>query len=240
MSALPLPMPTPERRSFRAETLEEALQLVSEELGPDAIVVRQREGVIGGVGGFFGRRCVELEVEIPTAPRPAAPKRSHAPGARLGADARWVAPQARAVPAGLVVDLYDTGSPARAAAREPEERYGWPMPASAEQPFVPLIPESVQAGPARTGRRADDRRARAPQPPEPELEPAPVRPAALVEVAPARARRGRRAAVVAPEPEIDRRGCRSSTPPRSRPAARVSSARSRPSSSSTSPRTRAS
>jgi flagellar biosynthesis GTPase FlhF len=53
----------PERRSYRAESLEEALQLVSDELGPDAIVVTQREGVVGGIGGFFGKRCVELEVE---------------------------------------------------------------------------------------------------------------------------------------------------------------------------------
>src|SRR3954469_15773967 len=52
-----------ERRTYRAETLEQALQAVSDELGPEAIVVTQREGVVGGIGGFFGKRCVELEVE---------------------------------------------------------------------------------------------------------------------------------------------------------------------------------
>ena len=86
-----------ERRSYRAETLEDALRLVSDELGPDALVVRQREGVIGGVGGFFGRRCVELEVELPAGPaglpneRPAAsprPRRSRNPRAAQCSTAR--------------------------------------------------------------------------------------------------------------------------------------------------------
>jgi flagellar biosynthesis GTPase FlhF len=72
-------------RSFRAETLEEALQMVHDELGPGAIVVRQREGVIGGIGGFFAKQCVELDVEAPS-----------------GTVTR-VAP---AVPARHVVDLY--------------------------------------------------------------------------------------------------------------------------------------
>ena len=40
--------------------LEELLPKIREELGPDAIVVRQREGLDGGIGGFFQRRCVEV------------------------------------------------------------------------------------------------------------------------------------------------------------------------------------
>jgi flagellar biosynthesis protein FlhF len=57
-------------RTFRGETLEDTLRAVREELGPEAIVLREREGVIGGVGGFFGKRCVELDV---AAAAPAAP-----------------------------------------------------------------------------------------------------------------------------------------------------------------------
>jgi flagellar biosynthesis GTPase FlhF len=62
-----------EPRTFRAETLEEALVAVRKQLGPDAIVVRQREGIIGGIGGFFGKRCYEVDAEAPP-PLPAAPK----------------------------------------------------------------------------------------------------------------------------------------------------------------------
>ena len=54
-----------ETRTFRAENLEDVLGTVRDELGPDAIVVRQREGIVGGIGGFFGKRCVEVDVECP-------------------------------------------------------------------------------------------------------------------------------------------------------------------------------
>ena len=54
-----------ETRTFRAENLEEALAAVRTQLGPDAIVLRQREGIVGGIGGFFGKRCVEVDVEWP-------------------------------------------------------------------------------------------------------------------------------------------------------------------------------
>lgn len=46
---------------YRARTLAEILPLVRAELGPDAIIVRQREGLTGGFAGFFQRRCVEVE-----------------------------------------------------------------------------------------------------------------------------------------------------------------------------------
>ncbi|HEY4348138.1 MAG TPA: AAA family ATPase [Gaiellaceae bacterium] len=62
-----------ETRTFRADNLEEVLGTVREQLGPAAIVVRQREGIIGGIGGFFGKRCVEVDVELPaTQPKPSA------------------------------------------------------------------------------------------------------------------------------------------------------------------------
>jgi hypothetical protein len=46
---------------FRGSSLEDVLARVRDELGPDAVVVRQREGVVGGIGGFFARRCIEVE-----------------------------------------------------------------------------------------------------------------------------------------------------------------------------------
>jgi len=49
-----------EPRTYRGTDLEELLPKIREELGPDAIVVRQREGLDGGVAGFFQRPCVEV------------------------------------------------------------------------------------------------------------------------------------------------------------------------------------
>jgi len=46
---------------FRGATLEELLPRIRAELGPDAVVTKRREGVIGGIGGFFARRCLEVE-----------------------------------------------------------------------------------------------------------------------------------------------------------------------------------
>jgi flagellar biosynthesis GTPase FlhF len=70
-----------ETRTFRADSLEEALGAVRRQLGPDAIVLRQREGIVGGIGGFFGKRCVEIDVECPPeeAVLQAAPRRSAMP-----------------------------------------------------------------------------------------------------------------------------------------------------------------
>jgi flagellar biosynthesis GTPase FlhF len=66
--------------TYRGGTLEELLPLIRDELGPDAIITRQREGVVGGIGGFFGKRCVEVEVRKPAAaapePMPVVPARS--------------------------------------------------------------------------------------------------------------------------------------------------------------------
>jgi flagellar biosynthesis protein FlhF len=49
-----------EPRTYRGTDLEELLPKIREELGPDAIVLRQRDGLGGGIGGFFQRRCVEV------------------------------------------------------------------------------------------------------------------------------------------------------------------------------------
>jgi flagellar biosynthesis GTPase FlhF len=52
---------TPETKTFRGRGLEEVLPQVRDELGPDAIVLRRREGLAGGVAGFFQRSYVEVE-----------------------------------------------------------------------------------------------------------------------------------------------------------------------------------
>src|SRR5918911_3258170 len=54
-----------ETRTYRGATLEEVLPKIREELGPDAVITRQREGVVGGIGGFFGKKCIEVEAQAP-------------------------------------------------------------------------------------------------------------------------------------------------------------------------------
>src|SRR5919108_2834054 len=54
-------------KTFRGRTLEELLPKIRAELGPDAIVLRRREGLAGGVGGFFQKSYVEVDA------RPALP-----------------------------------------------------------------------------------------------------------------------------------------------------------------------
>jgi len=48
-------------KTYRGDSLEELLPQIRAELGEDAVVTRRREGVVGGFGGFFGKRCVEVE-----------------------------------------------------------------------------------------------------------------------------------------------------------------------------------
>jgi flagellar biosynthesis GTPase FlhF len=54
-----------ETKTFRGRPLEAVLPQIREELGPDAIVLRRREGLAGGVGGFFQRPFVEVEARGP-------------------------------------------------------------------------------------------------------------------------------------------------------------------------------
>jgi flagellar biosynthesis GTPase FlhF len=52
-------------KTFRGRSLEEILPQIREELGPDAIVLRRREGLTGGVGGFFQRPYIEVDARGP-------------------------------------------------------------------------------------------------------------------------------------------------------------------------------
>lgn len=60
-------MTEPTTKTFRGRSMEDVLAQIRAEMGEDAIVLRCREGLAGGVGGFFQRPLVEIEA----APRPA-------------------------------------------------------------------------------------------------------------------------------------------------------------------------
>ena len=53
-------------RTFRGRTIEELIPRIRAELGPDAIILREREGLTGGIGGFFAQRCVEIDAQAAT------------------------------------------------------------------------------------------------------------------------------------------------------------------------------
>lgn len=119
----------PDVTTFRGRTLEELLPQIRAQLGPDAIVVRQRDGLMGGVGGFFQQRFVEVDAK-PGHPRvdvydeePAAPPSPESFAALLadaeaGADpvvtAVPFAPPALAAPAPAPALATESASPAPA------------------------------------------------------------------------------------------------------------------------------
>lgn len=63
VAAAPAPPTDPDVTTFRGKTLEELLPQIREQLGPDAVVVRQRDGLVGGLGGFFQQRFVEVDAK---------------------------------------------------------------------------------------------------------------------------------------------------------------------------------
>jgi flagellar biosynthesis protein FlhF len=53
-------------RTYRGRRIEDIVPQIRAELGADAVILRQREGVTGGVGGFFAQRCVEVDARSGT------------------------------------------------------------------------------------------------------------------------------------------------------------------------------
>jgi flagellar biosynthesis GTPase FlhF len=57
-----------ETKTYRGASIEELLPQIRAELGPEAVIVSRREGLIGGVAGFFQKKCVEVDAR-PGGPR---------------------------------------------------------------------------------------------------------------------------------------------------------------------------
>ncbi len=55
-------------KTFRGKSIEELLPRIRAELGPDAVITSRREGLVGGIGGFFQKRCIEIDAR-PGGPR---------------------------------------------------------------------------------------------------------------------------------------------------------------------------
>ena len=135
--------------TYRGATLDEVLPRIREELGPEAVILRQREGIVGGFGGFFGKRCVEIEA------RAAATRQSEPSHRVLGAyDATEQAPEEEHNP--LLQTLLDQSSPfavelsgalhVEPAASEAPPAREEPVAVAAPAPEAPPAPP-VQAAP---------------------------------------------------------------------------------------------
>lgn len=151
-----------EARTYFGDSLEALLPRIREELGPDAVIVRRREGIVGGIGGFFGRRCVEVEARPAPAPAPspALPARAvldaydsaAAPNGAAGVEAATFEEELAQVLAAADEARHDAGAPAElrdelAAAALPP-RLVDDLLAEVERhrrPFAPGAPERVLA-----------------------------------------------------------------------------------------------
>ncbi len=61
--ALGLPESDGQTRLYRGRSIDELIPKIEAELGVDAIVVRRKRGLEGGIGGFFQRPYVEVEAK---------------------------------------------------------------------------------------------------------------------------------------------------------------------------------
>jgi len=94
---------TAERRTYRGRTLEEIAGRIRSELGDDAVITRQREGLVGGIGGFFQRPFIEVEAQ------PGPVGSSDAPAAASDTEVAVEVPAAPEPTRGRLIDTYDNG-----------------------------------------------------------------------------------------------------------------------------------
>jgi len=146
-------------RTFRGRSLEEILPQIRAELGPDAVIVRQRDGLMGGIGGFFQQQFVEVQARpggsrvdlydeepalppAPSAPAPSAPAPTAAGPYVAGAYYETASPAPRIAPDPRAVTV-DRPEPAAPEAL---------LPPAPEAPEAPLAPAPAPAAAARERR----------------------------------------------------------------------------------------
>src|SRR3954468_10465379 len=149
-------------KTFRGMSLAEGEGKVRAELGDDAVIVRSREGLTGGVSGFFQRRIFEVEAVAGNG----APAPAPSPGAPQP-QPEAVAMPAPVMPTPAAEEPQDFISSLRAAlGPELEQAAAEQRAAHAAADFVP----DALAAAARV-----EQAAAAPEPePEPEFMPTPM------------------------------------------------------------------
>jgi flagellar biosynthesis GTPase FlhF len=129
-------------KTYRARSLTDALAQVRDELGPDAVVTRRREGLEGGVAGFFQKAVVEIEAQ----PGGAALLTADARGTSLLDDDAPIVPEPTSTPVPIAPALArDAAAAGFAAALATAERTAEPAGAPAE----PADPAATRPAPLR-------------------------------------------------------------------------------------------
>ncbi|MFL5883918.1 MAG: hypothetical protein ACJ77M_02510 [Thermoleophilaceae bacterium] len=107
-------------RTFRGKTLAELLPKIRQELGPDAVITRQREGLTGGFAGFFQKPFMEVEAHAGSAGAPASQP-------------------------GRLLDVYDDGDALPAADPDAEEGMASPAIRALMQQAAPFAQQLATA-----------------------------------------------------------------------------------------------
>jgi flagellar biosynthesis protein FlhF len=123
-------------KTFRARSLTDALAQVRDELGPDAVVIRRREGLEGGVAGFFQKAVVEIEAQ----PGGAALLTADAPGTSLLDDDAPIVPEPMPAPTQIAPGLARGAAAAGFAAALATAEHAPPTPPEGATPAAPLRP----------------------------------------------------------------------------------------------------
>jgi flagellar biosynthesis GTPase FlhF len=144
--------------TYRGRSLEELVPRIRQELGDDAVIVSRREMTSGGVGGFFAKREIEVEVRPGEEFVAPAPDVAAAFAAQL-ADAHERQQQARpatspevdALPGAANVTVDDLFPPPPPQSEGLAALFNAGLPPAAPQPEVapaPVAPEPEPEAPA--------------------------------------------------------------------------------------------
>jgi flagellar biosynthesis GTPase FlhF len=124
-------------RVYRGRSVEELVPQIQRELGADAIIVRRREGLTGGVMGFFQRAFVEIEA-MPGGP-----------GVDVyDEDAAGPASEAHATPAAATVDAPAFGASPAVSSPAPTAPATGGFPTSPAPARAPALERQSAAAPA--------------------------------------------------------------------------------------------
>jgi flagellar biosynthesis GTPase FlhF len=136
--------------TYRGRSLEELVPRIRQELGDDAVIVSRRETTSGGVGGFFAKREIEVEVRAGENSGPPTPAVAAAFAAQLAeaherqASARpMTSPEVDALPGSANVtvdDLFPAPPPSSGGGLAALFNAGLP-PAELEPEPEPVAPE---------------------------------------------------------------------------------------------------
>jgi flagellar biosynthesis protein FlhF len=150
--------------TYRGRRLEDLIPKIRAELGPDAIILREREGLMGGINGFFAQRFIEVDARAGASGVDIYDDEDDAMPAPQPIDESFAAQLEAAAAAPTEVEP-PTVEPKPVAAAEPApELSDEPEPepiAPAPEPESQAVaePEPATPAPAPRGRRTKNRRA---------------------------------------------------------------------------------